>query len=51
MLFRKEQHLDPILKKKLTVRSQKANEDIKTGKVYTRKEAEAKLNSKIFSIP
>lgn len=52
MLLRKEQQpLDPILKKKLTLRAQKANEDIKTCKVYTRKKAEAKLNSKIISKP
>ncbi len=48
MLLRKEQQLDPTIKEKLTIRAQKANEDIKSGKVYTRKEADAKLNSKIF---
>ena len=47
-LFRKEQQdLDPVLKEKLTSRALKANEDITTGNVYSRKEAEEKLKARI----
>ena len=47
-VLRKEQNkLDPILKEKLTSRAMKANEDIKTGRVYSREEAEAKLKEQI----
>lgn len=47
-LLRKEQQdLDPVLKEKLTSRALKANEDITTGNVYSRKEAEEKLKARI----
>jgi hypothetical protein len=37
--------LDPILKEKLTSRALKAEEDVKAGRVYTRKELEKKLDN------
>lgn len=39
--------LDPILKEKLTSRALKAEEDIKAGKVSTRKEFEKKMDSRL----
>ncbi|MCK5104082.1 MAG: hypothetical protein KAQ62_19145 [Cyclobacteriaceae bacterium] len=47
ILKKERQNLDPILKKKLTSRALKANENIREGKVYSRKEAEAKLKERI----
>ena len=47
-LLKKEQgSLDPLLKEKFTSRALKANENIKEGKVYSRKEAEAKLSERM----
>ena len=43
VLKNEQQQLDPVLKEKLTSRALKANEDIKSGRVYSRKEAEAKI--------
>jgi hypothetical protein len=43
----KEMEIDPVLQKKLTSRALKANEDIKEGRVYSRKEAEAKLQERM----
>lgn len=44
--MRKEQQdLNPVLKEKLTSRELKANEDITTGNIYSRKEAEEKLKA------
>jgi hypothetical protein len=39
--------LDPILKEKLTSRALKAEEDIQTGRVYTREEFEKKLDNRL----
>ncbi len=39
--------LDPVLKDKLTSRALKSNQDIKEGKVHSRKEAEQKLRSRL----
>ncbi|WP_026950171.1 hypothetical protein [Algoriphagus mannitolivorans] len=39
--------LDPVLKEKLTTRALKAEEDIQAGRVYSRKELEKKLDSKL----
>ena len=47
ILKKERQNLDPVLKKKLTSRALKANENIREGKVYSRKEAEAKLKERI----
>ncbi|MFT7034935.1 MAG: hypothetical protein ACJA2S_003455 [Cyclobacteriaceae bacterium] len=46
-LKREQQELDLILKQKLTSRALRANENIKNGKVYSREEAEAKLNERL----
>lgn len=45
LLKKEQQNLDPALKEKLTSRALKANEDIDTGNVYSRKEAEEKLKA------
>ncbi|HNP19144.1 MAG TPA: hypothetical protein PKL31_11960 [Fulvivirga sp.] len=42
-----KENLDPIIKEKLTSRALKANEDIKDGRVYCRKKAEAKLKKRM----
>lgn len=47
ILKKEQQNLDPVLKEKLTSRALKANENIREGKVYNRKEAEAKLKERI----
>jgi hypothetical protein len=47
LLKNEQEKLDPILKDKLTSRAMKANENIRTGKVYTREEAEAKLKERL----
>ncbi len=47
LLKKEQQNLDPVLKEKLTSRALKANENIKDGKVYNRKEAEEKLKSRM----
>lgn len=39
--------INPILKEKLTSRALKAEEDIRTGRVYTREEIEKKLDSRL----
>jgi predicted transcriptional regulator len=39
--------INPILKEKLTARALKAEEDINTGRVYTREEIEKKLDSRL----
>jgi hypothetical protein len=46
VLKEEQQELDPILKEKLTSRALKANEDIKAGRVYSREEAEVKIQSR-----
>ncbi len=46
-LKNEQQKLDPILKEKLTSRALKSNENIREGKVFSRKEAEAKLKERI----
>ena len=43
----KKSSLDPILKKKLTSRALKAEEDIAVGRVMDRKELEKKSNSRL----
>lgn len=47
LLKKEQQKLDPKLKEKLTSRAFKANKNIKEGKVYSRKEAEAKLEERM----
>lgn len=47
ILKKEQQNLDPVLKEKLTSRALKANENIREGKVYSRKEAEEKLKERI----
>ena len=47
LLKKEQQNLDPVLKEKLTSRALKANENIKEGKGYDRKAAEAKLNDRM----
>ena len=47
LLKSEQENLDPILKEKLTSRALKANENIREGKVYSRKEAEAKLKERM----
>ena len=47
LLEKEKRNLDPILKEKLTSRALKANEDIKEGRVYSRKEAEAELKRRM----
>jgi hypothetical protein len=47
LLEEEKRNLDPILKEKLTSRALKANEDIKEGRVYSRKEAEAALKKRM----
>ncbi|WP_375578299.1 hypothetical protein ABWH96_14830 [Marivirga tractuosa] len=42
-----QQKIDPVLKEKLTSRAVKANEDIKSGKVYNREEAEKELRNRM----
>jgi|3_EtaG_2_1085321.scaffolds.fasta_scaffold76125_2 cell division protein FtsX len=42
-----QQKTDPGLKEKLTSRALKANEDIKSGKVYNREEAEKELRNRM----
>jgi hypothetical protein len=44
-LRKEQQDLNPVLKEKLTSRELKANEDITTGNIYSRKEAEEKLKA------
>ncbi|WP_439484207.1 hypothetical protein [Cyclobacterium plantarum] len=39
--------LDPVLKERLTSRALKAEEDIRTGNVYTREELEKKLDDRL----
>lgn len=39
--------LDPILKEKLTLRALKAEEDILSGRVYTREEFEKRLDKRL----
>jgi len=39
--------LDPILKEKLTSRALKAEDDIQSGRVYTREEFEKKLDKRL----
>lgn len=39
--------LDPILKEKLTSRALKSEEDIQSGRVYSREEFEAKLDNRL----
>lgn len=39
--------LDPVLKEKLTTRAFKAEEDIQSGKVYTREEFEKELDNRL----
>lgn len=46
-VLKKELELNPILKEKLTARALKAEEDIKTGRVYNREEAEAKIKERM----
>ena len=47
ILKKEQQNLDPTLKEKLTSRALKANKNISEGKVYSRKEAEAKLKERL----
>jgi hypothetical protein len=47
LLEKEKKDLDPVLKARLTSRALKANENISKGKVYTRKEAEAKLKERM----
>jgi hypothetical protein len=47
VLKNEQQQLDPVLKKKLTSRALKANEDIDSGRVYSREEAEAKIKERM----
>lgn len=47
LLKEEQQDLDPILKDKLTTRALKANKDISEGNIYSRKEAEAKLETRL----
>ncbi|MGM0581251.1 MAG: hypothetical protein ACQETL_11260 [Bacteroidota bacterium] len=42
-----QQKSEPALKEKLTSRALKANEDIKSGKVYNREEAEKEIRKKM----
>ncbi len=42
-----QQKSDPALKEKLTSRALKANEDIKSGKVYNREEAEKEIRKRM----
>lgn len=39
--------MDPVLKEKLTSRALNAEEDIQSGRVYTREEFEAKLDNRL----
>ncbi len=47
ILKKEQQNLDPVLKEKLTSRAMKANKNIREGKVYSRKEAEAILKERL----
>ena len=47
ILKKEKQKLDPVLKDKLTSRALKANENIKEGKIYSRKEAEENLKNRM----
>ncbi|MEQ9300325.1 MAG: hypothetical protein RIF33_17260 [Cyclobacteriaceae bacterium] len=47
VLQREQQALDPVLKDKLTSRALKSNEDIKAGRVYSREEAEVKIQQRM----
>jgi hypothetical protein len=47
VLKKEQQELDPVLKEKLTSRALKANEDIRSGRVYSREEAEAKIKERM----
>lgn len=47
ILKKEQQNLDPVLKEKLTSRALKANANIKEGALYSRKEAEAKLEERM----
>jgi hypothetical protein len=47
VLQREQQTLDPVLKDKLTSRALKSNQDIKAGRVYSREEAEAKIQQRM----
>ncbi len=47
ILKKEKENLEPVLKNKLTSRALRANEDIREGKVYNRKEAETNLKKRM----
>jgi len=47
VLEKEQLELDPVLKEKLTSRAIKANEDIRVGRVYSREEAETKIDKRM----
>ena len=47
ILKKEKENLEPVLKNKLTSRALRANEDIRQGKVYSRKEAETNLKKRM----
>jgi hypothetical protein len=47
VLKKAQKNLNPVLQEKLTSRALKANEDIKAGRLYSRQEAESKINGRL----
>lgn len=47
MTLLKKSSLNPVLKEKLTIRALQSEEDIKEGRVFSRQQAEEKLNKRM----